>query len=294
MRSIRRLLSVLFVIERRSPKVVDFVCPKCGGVLNISDNNVKKCGQNHCYDRSRRGYYNLLLGTGGIHGDNSEMVDARRRFLSYGHYDRLRRAICDTVLGVMPENGVLLDAGAGEGYYTSFVENALYERDNFSNVLAFDISKDAVAKLSSLNKRISSSVASSYKMPLSDQCCDVVMNVFSPLALSETLRVIKPGGHYIMVFPDEMHLFGLKAKLYDEPYKNRPEDTSIQGLCVISDVSLEYDIFLSTSDEINSLFMMTPYAYRTPPEKRRLLNELDSLKTQVAFRIVLYKKAERN
>ena len=97
-----------------------------------------------------------------------------------------------------------------------------------------------------------------------------------------------------MVFPDEMHLFGLKDKLYDEPYKNRPEDTSIQGLCVISDVSLEYDIFLSTSDEINSLFMMTPYAYRTPPEKRRLLNELDSLKTQVAFRIVLYKKAERN
>ena len=95
--------------------MVDFVCPKCGGVLNISDNNVKKCGQNHCYDRSRRGYYNLLLGTGGIHGDNSEMVDARRRFLSYGHYDRLRRAICDTVLGVMPENGVLLDVKRSSG-----------------------------------------------------------------------------------------------------------------------------------------------------------------------------------
>ena len=64
----------------------DFVCPKCRGIL-LGDGNTKRCPSGHTYDRARAGYYNLLLGSsGGTHGDNATMVEARRKFLSGGYY----------------------------------------------------------------------------------------------------------------------------------------------------------------------------------------------------------------
>lgn len=269
---------------------MDFVCPKCKGVLKIHENNVKKCSQNHSYDRAKQGYYNFLVGRGGIHGDNQDMVLARRKFLEFGYYAPLRERICDTVAGVMPKNGALLDLGAGEGYYTSKVEETLYQRDGRSNVLAFDISKVAMARLSSLNKRISAAVASSYDIPLPDESIDLGLNIFSPLAISETLRVLKRGGYFLMVFPDVMHLYGLKSAIYDKPYKNEPNDTKLDGFELIKDEALSYDVSLKGTEEISSLFMMTPYAYRTPPERRAAILSLETLTTEVAFRIVLYRK----
>lgn len=66
----------------------DFVCPKCRGAL-VGDLGVKRCASGHTYDRARAGYYNLLLGSGGDHGDNKMMVESRRAFLADGHYSPL-------------------------------------------------------------------------------------------------------------------------------------------------------------------------------------------------------------
>ena len=64
-----------------------FVCPKCMQKLNIVDGGAV-CAEGHRYDRSKYGYYNLLLASsGGTHGDNAEMVAARREFLSRGYFD---------------------------------------------------------------------------------------------------------------------------------------------------------------------------------------------------------------
>ena len=64
---------------------MDFACPKCKGALMLLG-NTKKCENGHSYDRAKAGYYNLLLGAGGgTHGDNAEMVEARRAFLSVSY-----------------------------------------------------------------------------------------------------------------------------------------------------------------------------------------------------------------
>lgn len=267
-----------------------FVCPKCEGKLNIEENRAV-CKNGHSYDKSRGGYYNLLLGrAGGTHGDNREMVLARRAFLGAGYYAPLARYLSSLVDDYTPSGGAILDAGAGEGYYTDFIERHIFGRDGESDVSAFDISKDAVREISKKNPRISLAVAGSYHMPVADESFDSVINTFSPLALSETLRVTKKGGHFIMAIPGEMHLFDLKSVIYDTPYKNQVDDTYLQGFELVLDEPLSYKFMLETPEQIMNLFMMTPYAYRTKPSDRAKVEGLKKLECTADFRIFVYKK----
>lgn len=267
-----------------------FCCPNCGGKLNIVEKSAL-CERGHSFDRARGGYYNLLIGqSGGVHGDNKEMVLARRAFLGEGYYAPLARYLATLVMEFTPEGGCLLDAGAGEGYYTDIIERALYERDGRSDVSAFDISKDAVREISKKNPRISLAVAGSYHMPISDGEFDTVINTFSPLALEETRRVLKSGGHFIMAIPGEEHLFDLKRVIYDTPYKNVVQDTALEGFELLMDEPLEYKFKLDTRDKIQNLFMMTPYAYRTRPSDKAKVEALESLECRAAFRVFVYRR----
>ena len=212
-----------------------FICPKCKEKLNILEGRCA-CVNGHSFDRARGGYYNLLLsGSGGVHGDNKEMVLARRAFLGGGYYEPLAKRLASLVLLHTKEGGCLLDAGAGEGYYTDTIERALYERDGTSDVSAFDISKDAVREIAKKNPRISLAVAGSYHMPIADAEFDTVINTFSPLAPEETCRVLKSGGIFIMAIPGEEHLYDLKSVIYDTPYKNTVGDTALSGFELLSD-----------------------------------------------------------
>lgn len=266
-----------------------FSCPVCGGKLNILDGGAV-CPLGHSFDRSRYGYYNLLP-SGGNHGDNKDMVLARRKFLSSGFYEPLARRIAELALQNTPIGGSLLDAGAGEGYYTDIVERAFTMSYRSSDVSAFDISKDAVREICKKNPRITAVVAGSYHMPVSDGEFDTVINTFSPLALEETRRVLKRGGIFIMAIPGEMHLYELKALIYDTPYKNTVEDSALEGFELISDEPLTYDIYLGNSENVNNLFMMTPYAYRTNSVGRERVLSTQSLKCTADFRIFVYRKA---
>ena len=265
-----------------------FICPKCKGTLTVNERSCA-CKNSHSYDRSKDGYYNLLLG-GGSHGDNKEMVDARRKFLSLGYYRPLAEGVCARVLEKTESQGIVLDSGSGEGYYTDIVESALLARDTKTRVCGFDISKDAARRAAKKNPRITYAVASSYHMPIADESVDTVFNIFSPLAAEETLRVLKRGGHFIMAIPDAEHLFDLKAAIYDTPYKNTVEDTALSGFELVNIDRLDYVMHLSSSEEIGALFMMTPYAYRTSPQNKAKISMLESLDCRAQFIILTYKK----
>jgi 23S rRNA (guanine745-N1)-methyltransferase len=266
-----------------------FSCPVCGEKLNTSDKGVL-CVKVHSFDRSRYGYYNLLLGSGGGHGDNKDMILARRAFLGGGFYEPLAKHIAQKALDYTPIGGSLLDAGAGEGYYTDIIERSFMMRERQSDVSAFDISKDAVKEICKKNPRICAVVAGSYHMPIPDCEFDTVINTFSPLALEETRRVLKPQGVFIMAIPGEMHLYELKAMIYDTPYKNTVEDTALSGFELLSDEELSYDIYLGNSDAVKNLFMMTPYAYRTGSEGRERVLRAESLKCTANFKIFVYRR----
>lgn len=266
-----------------------FTCPKCMGKLNICDGGVARCERGHSYDKSRFGYYNLLLSErGGVHGDNKEMVLARREFLASGAYEPLAKLLAERCREHMPEGGVLLDAGCGEGYYTSRVREKLM--DIPTRVAVFDISKDAVREAAKKKCASFYAVASSYKIPLEDESVDLVLNTFSPQAREETHRVLKSGGHFIMAIPAEEHLFGLKAAIYENPYKNEVADTALEGFTLISRDEVRYTLKLDTAEGIRALFMMTPYAYRTKAKDREKVLSLSYLETSAHFLVLTYRK----
>lgn len=274
---------------------MDFCCPVCGLPLVTVDNLIKRCAGGHSFDRARAGYYNLLVGAGaGTHGDNREMVEARRAFLSAGHYAPLAERVAALAAESIGRGGTVLDVGAGEGYYTDAVCRALRAAGVEADVLAFDISRDAAKQLARRNSDIRAAVASAYSMPVGDSSCDLALLLFSPLAIEEISRVLKPRAKFIMVFPGEMHLFGLKRAIYDTPYKNKPEPTELRGFRLLSDEELRYEITLADPTDIRNLFMMTPYAYRTGKEGRERVLSLDRLATEVSFRILVYEKDEKS
>lgn len=270
---------------------MNFICPKCRLPLIVGEGGSAVCERGHSFDRARAGYYNLLLGVGGgTHGDNREMVEARRAFLSAGYYQPLAEELARLASKYCKKDGILLDAGCGEGYYTDRVERELYSRDGTSRVMAFDISKDAVRMASKRNSRISLAVAGSYSMPAYDASVSLVLNTFSPLALSEVVRVLEGNGIFIFVYPAEEHLFELKAAIYDTPYKNNPEDTCLAGLTHVETKRLTYKMSFETPDAIKNLFMMTPYAYRTSEMGRARVLNLEKLDCTADFYIGIYKK----
>ena len=265
-----------------------FICPKCRERLT-EINNSAVCKNGHSYDKSRYGYYNLLLG-GGAHGDNREMVACRRKFLELGYYRPLADAISSLVLKYTAPGDSILDTGCGEGYYTDIIERAIRARDGDSNVCAFDISKDAVACAARKNKNLEAAVFGSYHMPIADAEFSIVTNMFSPNAVDEIFRVLKPGGVYVMAIPAEEHLFSLKSVVYEHPYKNTVDDTALGGFSLIETLPISYKMNLDSKDKISALFGMTPYAYRTRPDDRLRIDSLDSLTVEADFLVFVYRK----
>lgn len=269
---------------------MDFVCPKCRGALKLKDTSLV-CENAHSYDVARAGYVNLLppLGQSG-HGDNKEMLLARRDFLNTGHYLRLAERVSHFALEYTDISPLVIDIGCGEGYYTDKLERTFFERDGKSFVSAFDISKDAVRFAASRNKKIDYAVASAYDVPVGDGVFSLAVNMFSPLAMEEISRILCRGGIFIVAYPAEEHLFELKSAVYDTPYKNEPHDTALDGFKLLKCERVTYKMSLSSPFEIRSLFMMTPYAYRTKKENAERVLSLESLDCTADFYVAVYEK----
>jgi len=142
-----------------------------------------------------------------------------------------------------------------------------------------------------INKNIELAVASAYHMPTADDSFDMAVNMFSPLAPDEIQRTLRTGGIFIMAIPGENHLYGLKSVTYKTPYKNEVSDPTLPGFELLLTERVSYSLELLGGNKIKSLFMMTPYAYRTKKEDRERVLSLDTLNTEVEFLIFVYKKS---
>jgi len=262
-------------------------CPVCGNPLH-TDGRIYTCDGKHTFDIARQGYVNLLCGKGGaVHGDNAMMIAARRRFLSGGYYAPLADALTALLTKYVKGSPLLLDIGCGEGYYTEAAFRAIHPQGG--GIYAFDISKDAL-KATAQRKVASLFVASAYKIPILDASVDAVTLFFSPLAREEILRVLKRNGIFIMAYPGEQHLWGLKQAIYDTPYLNIPENTEIEGFSLLEKQDISKEIFLPSNEAIMDLFKMTPYYYKTSERDHAKLATLPSLTTEISFHLCVYKK----
>lgn len=261
-------------------------CPVCGEELRMEERRLS-CPRGHSFDLAKEGYVNLLCGSASSHGDNKEMVKARRDFLEGGYYAPLADRVARLAAEGLPQGGVLLDAGAGEGYYTERLSRAVSAKDG--RVYAFDVSKEA-ARLCAKRRVCHTFVASCYAIPVRDGAVDGITCLFAPLATEEFHRVLSPGGRLTVAVPAEEHLWEMKRVLYDTPYPNPANDGELSGFRLLQTEHVQTELSLPTAQSIASLFAMTPYFYRTPREGRERLLALSSLKVQASFHILTYEK----
>lgn len=266
------------------------ICPVCKNELKISENSYI-CTKNHCFDISKSGYVNLLLSKHmgkTIHGDNKLMLQARRDFLEKGYYSPLKDALCDAVEKNF-SGGNILDAGCGEGYYTSAIYDRICRSFGISpDIYGIDISKIAVEMASKRRKNINYSTASVFHIPVKDRSCNIIVTLFAPYCGEEFKRILTENGIMIMAIPSEEHLWELKQAVYDTPYKNEVKPYELDGFRLLQKRRIRGKIFLDSNEDIQSLFSMTPYYYRTGKEQRERLDALESLEITTDFELLTY------
>ena len=267
-----------------------FCCPVCGTPMDY-DTHLYRCSNGHSYDISKEGYVNLLPANrkhSDTPGDDREMVNARTSFLSGGWYEPLREELSGLAEKYLPANGVLIDAGCGEGYYTEALSSIAARNGGTSG--GIDLSKAAVRKAAKRCKNAEIAVSSVYHMPLEVQSVDLLSNCFAPLAADEFYRVLKPGGIFLYIVPGPKHLWEMKAILYDHPYENDVKDEEYAGFHLLDNSALEFICQLKTKEDVASLFGMTPYAWKTPKDGIERLFTYQELTITAQFRIFAFER----
>ncbi|MBQ8960171.1 MAG: methyltransferase domain-containing protein [Ruminococcus sp.] len=262
-------------------------CPVCGEKLENSGKTYA-CPNRHSFDIARSGYVNLLLSkhSGGVHGDNKLMVTARRDFLEAGHYEPLREALCRKVGQFAREGSVILDAGCGEGYYTS----AIIDRSKVAvELTGIDISKTAVELAAKRKCGAVFAAGSVFHLPVLSGSCDILVTLFAPYCGEEFRRVLKPGGIMIMAIPSEGHLWELKTAIYDAPYKNEVKPYELEGFEFLGSERITGTAHLTDQQQIWDLFTMTPYYYKTGSKEQERLRELTELEVTTDFELLTYR-----
>lgn len=259
------------------------------------DGKVYRCGRNHCFDRAKSGYVNLLTPNrmhSKLPGDNKLMVRARRAFLNRGYYSFLAEKLCSLVCDYAENNVLMLDAGCGEGYYTEKVAEALINSNKTVKAGGIDISKSA-AELAAKSgiSGTEYAAASIFHIPVGNESINILISAFSPLCIDEFYRILKADGLFFMVIPGRKHLWELKSALYDVPYENQVKEYDVDGFTLLKECDLPSEkIFLENREDISNLFTMTPYYYNTRAEDMAKLKAFDTLETTVEFKILVYRK----
>ena len=280
------------------------ICPSCKSRLE-EDGGSFCCKHGHRFDVAASGYLHLLPSSqmrAKIPGDNKQMVRARRDFLAKGYYQPISDLLNQQVIARLPELSrkkdstlQILDAGCGEGYYTNRLTEALANTPFDFAVTGLDISKFAVnaaakaAKTLAVAQKIQYGVASVFELPVKDHSCHVVTNLFAPVCIEEYRRVLKRGGFLVFAVSSTKHLWELKDAIYDEAYENEKFDHTYENFRMVDKCKVNTTIILPNQEDIDNLFTMTPYYYKSSVQTAERLHNLGQLTTQIDVDIITYR-----
>ena len=258
-------------------------CPICGHILN-KEERCYRCENNHSFDIARQGYVNLLpvQNKRSLNpGDPREQVLARRKFLEGGFYTPISDALNALAQGI---EGPVLDAGCGEGYYSSRLGKALN-----AEVVGVDISKEAVRCAAASYKDATWLCASAARLPVADGSVGLITSLFAFTDAKEFKRVLKPGGYLIRVLAAPDHLPELKKVIYDTVlHKEKEGMTELSGFTLQKIVPVQFS-FTVEGEQVQNLLSMTPHVYRISKAGADRLRQTEKLTDTASCILGLYK-----
>lgn len=266
----------------------DIVCPVCKQSLN-KDKSCYRCESRHCFDIAKEGYVNLLAGNhkaGESIGDNKDMALSRKKFLEKGYFSPLAEKIEELIRAHGKSNPTICDICCGEGWYSNEIIKKIP-----CDMLCFDLSKEMVRLGAKRKNGAAFFVANLASIPLADKSVDVGFHLFAPFHDREFSRIIKDDGIIITAVAGENHLFEIKEILYDTPYKNDELPPEGEALTIREKIKVTEKIHLESAEDIDALFRMTPYYYRTCEKDKQKLLGYGELDVTIDFAIFVYEKA---
>lgn len=269
-----------------------FICPVCGEFLTKQPKTYV-CPTGHSFDIAKSGYVNLLLSQKSAkkrHGDDKLMVRARTEFLEKGYYECLLQAILKECDKIDPTDVHIADIGCGEGWYSDRIYKHLTSQGKTVQMEGIDISKDALIYAAKRSADIALAAASISRLPIASESVDILVNLFAPLDEVEFHRVLKPGGILLRAMPLEKHLFGLKERIYDTPIPNKAVIPSPAGFTPPETIEIRQTMRVENAGDIQSLFKMTPYYYKTGASDQAKIEGISYLETPIEFALSVYRR----
>jgi 23S rRNA (guanine745-N1)-methyltransferase len=274
--------------------------------------NSWRCANGHSFDNARQGYVHLLPVQNKrslAPGDSKEMVAARQRFLSAGHYQPIAAAVAQSVAeafntvgagkgeGADCQSGIkepfaCLDAGCGEGYYLRQLDACLSDQKHKQplSLIGLDISKPAVLAAAKQSKTMRWLVASNANIPLANGSLDCILSLFGFPVYPEFRRLLHPGGRVIVVDAGLDHLRELREVIYPvlKPEVDKPNASEAPpGFQTIGRQTVNFSLALVGKDAIADLLAMTPHFYRAKAEGLARAAALGELEVTVDVRLTV-------
>ena len=265
---------------------MELLCPICGQNLSLVDRSCT-CENRHSFDVARQGYVNLLT-VQQKHslnpGDTREQVASRRAFLDGDFY----RPIVDAVIDAARRHGArgpILDAGCGEGYYSSRLAEALDQE-----LLGLDISKEAVRYAAGKYKNHLWICGTAAKLPVPAESMGLLCSLFAVTLPEEFHRVLREDGLFFQVLAAQDHLLGLKGIIYPE-LKNREKDSvpELPGFALAESLPIRFT-FTVTGQQVQNLLSMTPHVYRISRAGADALRATESLTDTASCVLNVYRR----
>lgn len=269
-----------------------FQCPVCSQPLSRNRESYY-CREGHTYDIARQGHVNLLLPKhigSGKPGDSREMFQSRREFLNAGYYQEVSSRLNAIVIKELSSQRIaLLDAGCGEGYYTSRLKSSLEEENVAADIYGVDVAKRAIQYAAGRDKGIRFTVASTYHLPILPGSMDCIICIFAPRDEGEFSRVLKPGGKLIVAAPGPRHLHSLR-KIIAAPGDLGQKGDVGKSFILLAREKAAYSIALENTRDILNLLTMTPYGRHAREDAVERLKKLTRLETEVDINLLVYAK----
>lgn len=272
-------------MNRRPSSENLLTCPACGESLDWCG-KACRCAQGHSFDLAKEGYVNLLLShqrKSKNPGDDTGMIQARRRFFDSGAFDPLTELIIQTVPASAQR---ILDCGCGEGHFLGVLSETLTGR-----FFGMDVSKPAIQCAAKRYKKANWIIANAMRsIPFTDQSLNVILSILAPRNPEEFARILNPDGTLILGVPGPNHLIELRSRLAASAADYEEKSDEAAAKCVPHFVEQErkmlvYERRLSRN-QLTDLIQMTPIFWCSSPEAKAEVQQLDGLDVTISFALL--------
>jgi 23S rRNA (guanine745-N1)-methyltransferase len=258
------------------------ICPVCAAPLEWNQKECR-CTNGHSFDLAKEGYANLLLShqrKSNHPGDDTAMIQARRRFLDSGAYESLKELLQHSISHL--PHSTILDCGCGEGRFLGALSGLRF---------GVDVSKDAIRCAAKRYKDAKWIVANGMrKLPFADHSMDLILSVLAPRNPEEFARILKPDGALLLGVPGPNHLIELRSLLSAKAgdFEEKADEAAAKCAPYFSEVNrelLRYETTLNPA-QIADLIQMTPIFWCSSPEAKASVLKLDQLPVTISFSLI--------